>query len=237
MAGFLYFLPDEPTKPTGDRLRELELGHLDGAQLGVVESKSPDGATTGLLVADRSALGEHTLQVDDDAQEWAETPAGWWLGFIKAEKPTPEQLRGGDLLPGYWVSLADGNKWALPIVREVNDQGDPKCGVPARLVRDRVTRDLVPGPPAKPYQYLWDATEWAWQAMVAEQEVDEIEAEQTTAMLLGANYRVGPEELLALGAWSTNVRPEGLLALSIGYPAWADWKSQQAEAVVAGPGE
>lgn len=225
MAGFLYYLPNEKQQPSKERLAELNLGHIWADKLTAmpIQHGGPGECRSGLLVGDPKRMGEYAVRWMPGEQEWLETPDGWWLGWYRDAKPGPGDLAREQQLAGYDLTMGDGNVWTLPLVRNVSDAGDPVCMLPAVLVRDKVTRGLVPGPPIERYRYLWEATEAPWLAMVTESELDEADAEKAVAEIYGANYVTGAEELVALGLYSTELRPVGLLALSISYTRWAAW--------------
>lgn len=224
MAGFLYYLPGEKQRPGDERLRELGLPYVAGRKLFASDiHQGPDGGH-GWLMADQGRLGDYAARHMPAEQDWQETPDGWWLGYYKAAPPTPDDLAHDQQLPGYDLTMGDGNVWTLPLVRNVDEAGEPVCMLPAKLVRDKATRALVPGPPIERYRYLWEATEWAWLAMVSESDVDDVQAEQTMATIFGANYAVGTEELIACGVYTTDLIPTGLLALAISYRRWQAWR-------------
>lgn len=225
MAGFLYYLPGEKQQPSLEKLSEKGIGYaFDTPPFHMpLQGNGPGGNRVGVLVGCQDRMGEHSIRYLPNEQEWIELPAGVWLGWYRNAKPTPADLARDQQLPGYDLTMADGNQWTIPLVRNVDDCGEPVCMLPAVLVRDKHSRSLVPGPPIERYRYLWDATEWAWTAMVSEEDIAEEKAEEAVGMLYGANYYVGVEELLALGLYSTQLRPLGLLALSISYTRWQAW--------------
>lgn len=227
MAGFLYYLPGEKQRPGDDRLRELGLPYVAGRKLFASDiHQGPDNGS-GWLMADQGRLGEYAARHMPGEQEWQETPDGWWLGYYKAAPPTPDDLAHDQQLAGYDLTMGDGNVWTLPLVRNVDEAGEPVCMLPAKLVRDKATRALVPGPPIERYRYLWEATEWAWLAMVSGEEVDGTRFEETAALLLGSNYAVGAEELVALGLYSTELGPPKLVAAATGFLQWKAWAAQK----------
>ena len=58
---------------------------------------------------------------DPDTQVWADSFLGFWIGYDKENKPTPETLQKPDMIEGWPVKLADENEYIIPVARSWND--------------------------------------------------------------------------------------------------------------------
>lgn len=75
-------------------------------------------------------------QYDEKSQTWLEAPPDgglakgrYWVGYVTAQKPTPEELQRRDLIDGEPVVLADNKVWVIPCCEFA----------PKRLTRDANT--------------------------------------------------------------------------------------------------
>lgn len=128
MAGILVYLPGfagADVQPEFERLGLTEL--LDRSVTAIatpLAASGPDGGSGKLVTFDAIGLPDTPRYVDLNTQEWRaappdpdhELPAGrYWLGYVKAAKPTPVELQRSDLCDGEPVLLRDGNQWVVPI--------------------------------------------------------------------------------------------------------------------------
>lgn len=226
MAGFLYYKPGETQQPSLERLSEWNLRHAFDTPPSApkLNGNSPDGGV-GILLGDRKQHGERSVGYYPAEQEWHEGP-DWWVGWYKEAKPGPGDLARAQQLPGYTLTMGDGNEWVLPLVRSVDDVGGALCVLPHKLTMDAAGR-IGSGEPIEQYRALWESTEWAWLAMVNEDDIDPADAARTVGLLYGANYRLSMFELFSLGLFSTLVTPVGALALAISYKDWSEWSEAQ----------
>ena len=238
MAGFLYYAAGEAAPVRQDRAAELGLSHaIDRNPESPEVRGGPDGGHGYLFaVSDRLRLFdedggvERTLPVayQPDHQTWVETP--WpnvWVGYYNDHPPTPADLVRSETIAGYNFDLADGNKWLLPAVRQCVE-GEPVSQLPSKL-RMTPERKLVPAGPLDRAKWLWDATEKAWLSMITEKDLPEAEVNELVGQLFSANYFATDVELSAIGAFSQENfdNPVDLLAVSIGYFSWLEWKDAQ----------
>lgn len=118
--GIMVFLPDcASTDP--EQLIERGAGELldpgiDAIGLNVV--KGP-GGKSGMLFT--FAPYTDPRSYDEKTQTWLEAPPDgelakgrYWVGYVTARKPTPEELQRRDLIDGEPVVLADNKVWVIP---------------------------------------------------------------------------------------------------------------------------
>lgn len=128
MASYLIYLPGK-RGASPDLLHEVGLGDLctDGAPLFVdVPSGGPDGGR-GVLCGWDDPLDpskNQPLAVRMDLQEWSPAKphdgleAGrFWLGALKSSPVKPKDIQRRRTYSGLNVLLADGNEWAMPVVK------------------------------------------------------------------------------------------------------------------------
>lgn len=157
MGRFLYFIPGvthDVTTPGAYRklCEDAGLGELlkgTGVSARLCTGGPDKGEIGGVVMCPQEADGGAAPVVKvrcgyfPDEQRWVRGPDGaYWLGYYLEDRPRPETLRrGGMLLEGHAVLLADGQEWRIPIARYlpkifgVDDQGSdiarvrPDCRV------------------------------------------------------------------------------------------------------------
>lgn len=226
MAGLLYYRPGASQKPDLKTLEAWSLGHaFDSAPAATkLQGSTPDGGS-GLLMGDQKRLGDYAVGYYPAEQEWRQGP-DWWVGWYTAAQPGPDDLARAQQLPGYTLTMGDGNQWTLPLTRNVDEAGNPQCALPAVLTMDASGNVGVGGPVAQ-YKHLWDATEWAWLAMVGDKELPMPRVIDTVGLLYSANYFIHARELFALGVFGTELTPGVMLSLAIGRERWLAWEEKQ----------
>lgn len=152
MAGILVYLPGfagADVQPEFERLGLTEL--LDRSVTAIatpLAASGPDGGSGKLVTFDAIGLPDTPRYVDLNTQEWRaappdpdhELPAGrYWLGYVKAAKPTPVELQRSELCDGDPVVLRDGNRWVIPIEDYLPRRLtiDPTTGHEVRAVPER----------------------------------------------------------------------------------------------------
>lgn len=138
-------------------------------------------------------------------QEWHWLPSGHWIGWEKGGTITPDDLQRTEMQLGEDVELEDGQKWLVPIVRSLPGVfGFDEHG------------NLVEQPRAEYRDLCEYATEvvlhrWFFQAdkdeVEEKREVEWSEVARFAARVLGINYRVNFEVLIALGLLGSRSTP------------------------------
>jgi len=111
MTQFLYYVPELTARPTGETLSGLDLvaRFPDGNTIFAPVTGGPDGKHGAIVAAD--AVGAVYVP---DRQTWQRCHH-WWLGWNKATPPGPADLVRRDTLPGLPFRLADGHEWVVPV--------------------------------------------------------------------------------------------------------------------------
>lgn len=208
MAGFLYYVPHrtaESLKVDGklslgsisqqlaDALKDV-LAPIDDAAVADVHMNGPDGGA-GAIIA---PIGRHTggasaITCDRAKTDWYEAAGGkYWIGWVKGEVPGPLDLERRKTIHGNLVSDTFGREWRIPIARSPHGEFGalPKsftfdgAGNPVSRVRDDV-RWMWELAGMVNDQWAGDSPDFAWLT-------------QQVPVILGINYRVGPQELNAM---------------------------------------
>lgn len=227
MAGFLYAAPSA-SAPTLDLVREWGLGYAFDKSPTSRQVDGGPGGMRGHLFADGARLGR-ALKYEPDAQRWRRIPGEreLWIGYYHDAPPTPTELLRREIVPGHTMRLADGREWILPVVRLWDaDEGQSVSALPCLYDLDDHGH-LIRGEVQAAHRWLWDLTEPAWCALVNESDVTDQQLLDVAARLLGANYVVHAIELVLMGALSPQVRPAGLVALSLDFTTWHAWREAQ----------
>lgn len=214
MGRFLYFVPTDSQTISDELIAEAGLSYaFDGAAdvSGVLLERSPFGS--GVLFT-RTSDASGSIEFGD-GESW-KTHDGKCLVRIDGVVG-PTQLQRPKVLPGWVLTLADGNQWTVPIATVPDDNYDPKCVLPAVMEYDRGEwrqgkvvdnyRNLgrvaqqwwdVWWPPC--YQALNAATIEDLASNLVTWETDIKESPRNMAIaVLSTNYRIGPVEAGLLG--------------------------------------
>ena len=63
-------------------------------------------------------------------QVWTPSINGdYWVGYYQDDRPIAKELERSEMLDGHFVTLDDGGKWLIPVVRCI----DGGCGLPASV--------------------------------------------------------------------------------------------------------
>lgn len=159
--------------------------------------KGPDGLSGTVVAAppgdiDANRSWSQVPGYYPDRQEWRELHNGLWLGFEREHPPTPEALQRSRPLVGYVHTLGDGNAWHCPTIRRGLFVPTVPC------FQDRVGAGIQRR--VKPeWESLWHRSlAWASQEFSGDWE-SAAERWDAAAACLAVNYRVGREEINALG--------------------------------------
>lgn len=244
MAGFFYFAPTA-AQPTRDMVRAwgLEYAFRDNAELQCVQAAGQTPSkSNGYLIADPRRHAGHVIKVALDEQVWRKIPGRGgsqevWVGYWKDAPPVPgDLLRPTPLgheeeraapIDGYIVSLADGRRWQIPEIRQFDVVSErPVPALPSYFELDD-SGTLVDGAILDVHQWLWDATEDAWQAMATGRDLTESDALAKLAQIMSANYAVDVIELITMRCFSKQLPPTAVLALALDYRTWRDWAASK----------
>lgn len=188
----LYFVEGLTSLGAG-KLTEAGLQHAfpSGSSFEARQVAAGPAGLSGVVVAPTGGRGSYC----PDEQEWHEISAAFgrrrWCGWWKESPPTPESLRREGQLPGVAVRMADGREWLVPRAYEV-DEGGLHPTLPAAM-RRLPSGGWVRGDALPAYRELWSVAERIAASFPASYRYDDI------AIVLGGNYRIGPDEVGVLG--------------------------------------
>ncbi len=220
---FLYFIPDADAV-TEAMLAELGLAEIIGShQCGRLPGPGP-GGSAGMLVASTEGTPADLRYVEAE-QVWfppaaddPDCPREYWLGYWKDSPPTPEDLARADQVAGVGVRMADGREWLAPIARRYVGAGEHEVPLPRRYRLDRETGQVAIRV-LEQYRRLWVLSDRLAEVFLdpflglgedagppgdgqaadgGRLEMTNGEAWDAVGVILGANYRVGYWEALAL---------------------------------------
>jgi hypothetical protein len=140
-----------------------------------------------------------------EEQAWLQvsTDPPRWVGYYRDDKPTPESLRRADVdcVPGEFYRLDDGNDWEIP---EIMMPTGESMGLPSslslvdgRLHRTPVEKFLPLAKQARRAFLLFWATLTGQEQ--PENPISDVELLGLAMDALAVNYRIGRDEVGALG--------------------------------------
>jgi len=250
MPGFLYFIPT-PAKMLGPRaIADAGLGYaIDRKAIQPVVT-GPTG-DPGILVSDESAMDRAALKYRPTEQTWRmftrDSGQVIGVGWYTDEPPTPQDLIRRQPLPGSPVTLPDGHGYQIPVARrfaEFEGRLLSCCGLPQSLARDG-SGVWVPSAPIARYARLWDMLQGylaAREEAMSQQTTDDViyftfpPINELAIGILGINYRIGADELEALGLWTQEARSQ-ILRVALDEQTREDWIKKKAAAFILGTGD
>lgn len=206
-----------PDQPDNDAVGDYDVNHVQNGPAG----------ESGALIASRYKAPGSGLLYEPDKQEWRRFHS-FWLGWEKAKQPGPADLERPDMLPSTPLTLGDDNEWRIPVaelrpmVEQYSDGAWRRVPDPRHDELWRFAEELRP---------VWETVNQsveAWQAAMeaaavavdASDRAAKIElaqaafVSQAAAMngidtdaavtVLGRNYRIGREEVSAMGLLATD---------------------------------
>lgn len=128
MPGFLYFLPAAKTSDIPANLKRWGLSYLiDGEENRIHPGRqAPVGGVQGLVVGSSANWSIEEVKAGDHV-EWVKFPKPFaeippMLGWVKDQPmPGPLDLARVKQISGELHTLADGNRWLLPIAKQYTD--------------------------------------------------------------------------------------------------------------------
>lgn len=200
-----------------------------------VIANGPDGGT-GMIYGERA----ERVGYEPTAQRWQRIPGtDCWCGWYTGEAlPEPAALIRREQLAGHAITLGGGHSWLVPVARSVVTS-DPTLRWVIQLPQSMELGDdgqwyfgaIVPR-----YRRLWDiASTWYDQVLRGRISQDEVDVELTVpeaismaCEVLQSNYRVGPVELSAMGAWESGMYGQVLDTLC-DLPTLVEWLTSKDE--------
>lgn len=201
----IYFVADL-TSFGRPQLGEVALEHAfpEGVELAIRQCASGPSGASGVVVASDASRAAYF----PDDQVWREISPAFgrrrWCGWWKEQgPPTPASLARATLLDGPIKRLADGQEWQIPRAYKV-DGGQLSSMLPRALAR-QPSGEWVYGDPLPRYRSLWELCERIYDRSLCGEDrgrpvrlhLDDL------AGVLGANYRVGPDECGVLGVFDS----------------------------------
>lgn len=193
---FFYFSED---KQQLDYIRNTRYWDLQPGNVAENElvDKSPSGKPGKLLFYCPPGTPIKKAGYSPEHQEWVDC-GGWWLGWERDNRPTPETLQRKRLTSGYEQTLNDGNVWVCPVVRRFqNQQAFPNVPMVIKHFKDAEYKI------ESNYEAAWD---------LAERMYDKFRSGGCTVKdfcdaavdFLSLNYRCGVQELSSIEALTTS---------------------------------
>lgn len=100
--------------PAGGDKAGLDLAGRSVSERGVTKGPGGSGPGTVFAVGANSMIGFY-----EDEQSWHKSSDGsHWFGWCNDSRPTPDDLARARQIEGHQVTLADGNDWLIPCVRQ-----------------------------------------------------------------------------------------------------------------------
>lgn len=167
-------------------------------------SDSPGKPGTLFYMPPRPEIGWQPQGIRDPRNsEWTNC-GGYWLGVQESDKPIAEHLERTAALPGVSVTLGDGQLWTAPTIRK--PLGESTVAFNWGVAPDGEFRRTMKPESEK----LWELVCWIWEAIYSDDDLEVLFSKlfESCVTLIGANYRVGPNEATALSLFNdTNWRP------------------------------
>ena len=231
MSTVLYYAPGLAGTLDLPQVQDLGLGHaFDAVPLcREVRGLTPDGRN-GLLILDQKRLGDLSpaMNIDAKVQVWEQLPSPnpdqpLYGGYYVGHKPTPDDLVRQQGLAGVSMTMGDDNDWEIPAVRRFDVATEkPETALPSNYRID-AHGTLVKDSPLPRWQWLMEATESAWHAMINEDDVSDQSMLETAGKIFSANHVVTHLELGLLRVFSDVIGPATIVALSIDYWTFLQW--------------
>lgn len=192
----LYFIPDAKAMSAG-LLAEHGLDRLLIPSSHRETLRGP-GGQAGLIVGDNT-LPPDRLRYDEQKQTWSPRFGLTSLVGTHSDHPiTPEKLARPQQLPGEEITLLDGRRWRVPLLRKWEDDEQLcfRTELPRVVQQSPETGRFILGEVVPQYRSLWQRSLAIGQYMMEQlqhsksAELDDDEIHQFACDLLAVNYRV-----------------------------------------------
>lgn len=234
MSTFLYFLPGHNCKRPDGTTFPLppELSHIDCDVTNSMDPVKGPGDVLGALISVHASKDGRQSECvyEPSTQTWkaVESEPGkvtHWIGWETANPPGPEDLERKETIEGHPVKLADGREWVIPAVH---------------FAFSKVPHTFRMGPgqstylePVEKYRAIMNEAKTWYESVQSGGEYNVLEWFAYFVNLLGVNYRIGGEEIGALGlAVKDGVMQKAVIDASLGVPdflAFQDAKKKATE--------
>ncbi len=254
MSGFLYFVETKVIDPDREQIEAWGLGYAAASFL-PVECKMPLGENgslvEGVILGDQKRFTKlvegkrvdqpQLIKGKTKEQTWKPMPTvdandgepvRRWLGWWTKDPPRPEDLERENGIAGNILPDACDRNWLVPLIRSVDEQIYEQAvsvnKLPCYYKIDE-SGNLIDGDVLPKYAHLWNITEKPWHDMVNGLEVQESEVWPIVCEILGANYAVGPCELIALNVFSQEAEhePSTWVAVAMDFFTWINWAASK----------
>ena len=241
MAGLLYFLNGDMTRPQPEQLEALGLKFDHPPAPCECIGRGP-GGKPGLTLADphrvNGRIGVYLAEQEWHAVEPLTGDPRLYIGWYKDQKPGPADLVRANALDGPKMTLGDGNEWTIPLIQEWNDSA--RCKLPAAM--RRVAGQWVLGDVQDEYRAIWTKAKAFWETMLdaAQQASDKGFSYEFpgiidfAAELLAINYVVSPDDIAALGLFTNDGLVPRLCEAAIDWPTFEEWAQKKSEELGSG---
>lgn len=188
------------------QLHKLGIHALDDVKQvprdGVVSECSGPGGKKGIVLYVKSSAGTtpRDWSFNRVNQQWLERN-GYWIGWDKANAPSPADLIRSQTAGGYELTDQHDNKWVLPVVRSPSNR--ETLPVDYTFTADGELIHKI----KKKYEQVWDLAGEAASLLYSVGEVDQQYIDErwpedwvvrSAIQFLSINYRVGIHEMAAM---------------------------------------
>ncbi len=235
MSSFLYFKPDETKTVTLDDVKRWGLGYaFTGPPTGTIcQTHTPNGRN-GVVFADERRLGDYTVAMNLDEQEWRKIPKSeCHVGYWKAAPPVPEDLVRSPSLPGYLVPMG-GQEWTVPVTARFDETRKQLVTALPCYVECDTEGNWNEGDVLAVHEHLWNIgqpfrddlmrrlVEGGEPADFTRQELFD-----AAVAYLQANYVVSAAELSLMRTFTTDSAVHGAILAANDYFTFERWDSEQ----------
>ncbi len=241
MAHLLYFWEDRSTA-TRDDVTAAGLGYAlgDGLSFGECRSTGPGGRGGICLCRTAERFGFYP-----ERQQWRkilnDKGLGLWVGYWLESPPAPEELERPKLLPGFPVTLLDGETYQIPAAyewREHDDRLKWSESLPATADID-AKGEWSRGPVRPEYRRLWEIATNTFDVFYgggnpADRTIAASDLRAVAAEVLAVNYRLTGIEVALLGLFDDppNIARQ-ILHATIGKPVIDAYLQKKTAAIVS----
>lgn len=244
MGGFLYFIPGGSRSIGLEELAGLGLGYAFEMQPDVIGVQHGPENLSGVIVGEGRRFQKFGFYQNE--QTWRRIPRPestgnpCWCGFFNDARPGPADLARARQLHGADLMLGDGQSWRCPIVAVWLDQGE-SAGHAVALPHSRSIDESgrwAPGAVLAKYAPLLAAAQKFWDAYRGAETVettsgqvlrrfDDQDLYSSAALMLSANYRIGPAEASMLELLNDLSAAE-IMQTAIDFSTYLDWLKKKA---------